>query len=39
MGWRSQPTTTVSFENVCVPATHLLGEEGAGFRIAMNARK
>ena len=35
MGWNSQPTRTVSFDNVRVPADHLLGAEGEGFRIAM----
>ncbi|MGC3985751.1 MAG: acyl-CoA dehydrogenase family protein [Pseudorhodoferax sp.] len=35
MGWNSQPTRTISFDNVRIPADHLLGEEGEGFRIAM----
>lgn len=35
MGWRSQPTRTVTFENVKVPATTLLGSKGEGFKIAM----
>ncbi|MAY41291.1 MULTISPECIES: acyl-CoA dehydrogenase family protein [unclassified Neptuniibacter] len=35
MGWRSQPTRTVTFENVKVPATALLGSKGEGFKIAM----
>jgi alkylation response protein AidB-like acyl-CoA dehydrogenase len=35
MGWHSQPTRSVSFDGVRVPANHLLGEEGGGFRIAM----
>ena len=35
MGWNSQPTRTISFDNVHVPADHLLGAEGEGFRIAM----
>ncbi len=37
LGWRNQPTRTVRFEGVRVPAAHLLGEEGEGFRIAMRA--
>ncbi|MEM8576274.1 MAG: acyl-CoA dehydrogenase family protein [Pseudomonadota bacterium] len=35
MGWRSQPTTQVQFDNCHVPAGNLVGEEGAGFRYAM----
>ncbi len=35
MGWNAQPTRTVIFDNCRVPAENLLGEEGAGFRIAM----
>ncbi|MGD9650398.1 MAG: acyl-CoA dehydrogenase family protein [Dongiaceae bacterium] len=37
MGWRSQPTTTVSFDNAEVPAENLLSKEGEGFKIAMKA--
>ena len=35
MGWNSQPTRTISFDNVRIPADHLLGSEGEGFKIAM----
>ncbi len=35
MGWNSQPTRTITFDGVRVPAEHLLGEEGQGFKIAM----
>ena len=35
MGWNSQPTRTISFDNVQLPADHLLGREGEGFKIAM----
>ena len=35
MGWNSQPTRTISFDNVHIPADHLLGSEGEGFKIAM----
>ena len=35
MGWNSQPTRQISFDNVRIPANHLMGNEGEGFRIAM----
>ena len=35
MGWNSQPTRAIAFDDVRVPAAHLLGAEGDGFRIAM----
>ncbi|MCA1323985.1 acyl-CoA dehydrogenase family protein [Herbaspirillum sp. alder98] len=35
MGWNSQPTRTINFDNVRVPADHLLGNEGEGFVFAM----
>ncbi|AHM05390.1 Branched-chain acyl-CoA dehydrogenase [Roseibacterium elongatum DSM 19469] len=35
MGWRSQPTRQVQFDDCKVPAENLLGEEGHGFRYAM----
>ncbi|MBH1966206.1 MAG: acyl-CoA dehydrogenase family protein [Comamonadaceae bacterium] len=35
MGWNSQPTRQISFDRVRVPADHLLGNEGDGFKIAM----
>jgi len=37
LGWNSQPTTAVIFENCRVPATNLVGQEGEGFKIAMKA--
>ena len=35
MGWNSQPTRAISFDNVRVPEANRLGAEGEGFRIAM----
>ncbi len=35
MGWRSQPTRQVQFDECRVPATNLLGTEGDGFKYAM----
>ncbi len=35
LGWHSQPTAMVMFDNVKVPAANLVGTEGEGFRIAM----
>jgi len=37
LGWNSQPTAMVFMENVKVPKENLIGEEGQGFRIALNA--
>ena len=37
MGWNCQPTREISFENVRVPVANRLGEEGQGFKIAMEA--
>ncbi len=36
MGWKSQPTRQVIFEDARVPAANLLGTEGQGFKIAMS---
>ncbi|HET8703312.1 acyl-CoA dehydrogenase family protein [Castellaniella sp.] len=35
MGWNSQSTRPITFENVRVPVENRLGEEGEGFRFAM----
>ncbi|MFN3953066.1 MAG: acyl-CoA dehydrogenase family protein [Pararhodobacter sp.] len=36
MGWRAQPTRQVQFDDCKVAFENLVGEEGAGFRYAMN---
>jgi acyl-CoA dehydrogenase family member 9 len=36
LGIRASATSTVRFENVKVPAANLLGDEGAGFKVAMS---
>jgi alkylation response protein AidB-like acyl-CoA dehydrogenase len=35
MGWRSSPTWQLALDDALVPAGALLGDEGAGFRIAL----
>jgi len=35
LGWHSQPTATVNFDDCRVPAENLVGAEGEGFKIAM----
>ncbi|MEL7263080.1 MAG: acyl-CoA dehydrogenase family protein, partial [Pseudomonadota bacterium] len=35
MGWRSQPTAQVQFDNCNIPSGNLVGEEGCGFKYAM----
>jgi alkylation response protein AidB-like acyl-CoA dehydrogenase len=35
LGWHSQPTAQVHLDHVRVPVENLVGEEGQGFRIAM----
>ncbi|MEP0707146.1 isobutyryl-CoA dehydrogenase [Parvibaculum sp.] len=35
MGWNSQPTAQVNFEDARVPVANRIGEEGEGFKIAM----
>ena len=37
MGWHSQPTSQVIFEECRVPVANRLGAEGQGFKIAMQA--
>ena len=36
LGWHSQPTAQVNFDEVRVPAENLVGVEGEGFAIAMS---
>ncbi len=35
MGWKSQPTAQVQFDDCKIPADNLVGEEGSGFKYAM----
>ena len=35
MGWNSQPTRLITFEDVSIPASYLIGQEGEGFKFAM----
>ncbi|TDR19350.1 acyl-CoA dehydrogenase family protein [Marinicella litoralis] len=35
MGWNSQPTRLITFEDVTIPAEYLIGQEGEGFKFAM----
>lgn len=35
MGWNSQPTAQIMFDDVRVPSTHRIGASGSGFRFAM----
>ena len=35
LGWKSQPTSAVMFDDCRVPVANRLGEEGDGFKIAM----
>ncbi|MDP4487362.1 acyl-CoA dehydrogenase family protein [Pseudoalteromonas piscicida] len=35
MGWNAQPTRLITLENVRIPAANILGQEGEGFKFAM----
>ena len=35
MGWKNQPTRTISFDNCVTPISNIVGREGDGFKIAM----
>lgn len=37
MGWRNQPTCMIYFENCRIPVANRVGNEGMGFKIALNA--
>jgi len=36
LGWHSQPTAAVLFDDCRIPATHMVGAPGDGFKIAMS---
>ena len=36
LGWNVQPTRVVSFDDVKVPKTNMIGKQGAGFKIALS---
>ncbi|MGO1788428.1 MAG: acyl-CoA dehydrogenase family protein [Sphingobacterium sp.] len=36
MGWHASDTAEIGFDQVLVPANHLIGEEGMGFQYLMN---
>lgn len=35
MGWKNQPTRTITFDDVTIPQSYLLSNEGEGFKLAM----
>lgn len=35
LGWRASDTAEIAFDNVVIPTTHLMGEEGKGFNYVM----
>lgn len=37
LGWHSQPTSMVFFENCRIPVSNRIGQEGQGFKIALSA--
>ena len=37
MGWKSQPTKLITFDNLVIPKENLLGEKGKGFKYALEA--
>ena len=37
LGWHNQPTCMVYFENCRIPVANRVGEEGMGFKLALNA--
>ncbi|GIS18273.1 MAG: hypothetical protein CM15mP120_01890 [Pseudomonadota bacterium] len=39
MGWNSQATRAITFEDARIPAVNRLGDEGEGFAIAMRVLK
>lgn len=37
MGWKSQPTSMLFFENCRIPVANRIGDEGMGFKMALHA--
>jgi len=37
LGWHNQPTSMLFFENCRIPVSNRVGDEGVGFKIALNA--
>lgn len=37
LGWHTQPTRSVMLDHVRIPVSHRLGQEGQGFRLALQA--
>lgn len=36
LGWCSQPTTSITLDDVCAPSRNIIGKEGQGFNVALS---